>query len=269
MKNNIILPGFKRSLAYTIFYLTLIVILPLGGLLLKSLDIGISGFIGIFEDERIRSSFLISFSAAFISSIINVIFGLIIAWTLVRYQFPFKGTLNTLIDLPLTLPTAVAGISLTTIFSKKYYIGEILLRYDIKLIHNYYGILIALIFIGIPYVVRTVQPLIIELQKDDEEAAFLLGASKWQIFYFIQLPYLKKAIFTGFALAFSRTLGEYGSVIFISGNLPYETEILPLMIVSKLEQYQFIEASAIASIMLLSSMFILIIISYLNKDKKI
>ncbi len=261
----IIKTGFKRSLVYTIVYLSIIVLIPLLGLLGKGLEIGWSGYSAILQDDRILSAFYVSFSSAFLASLVDLFFGLVLAWTIVRYDFFGKEVLNTLIDLPLTLPTAVAGISLTVVYSKASFIGSFFQKFGIKLVHNYYGILIALIFIGIPFVVRTVQPVIMEIHKDDEEASELLGATPWQTFRYVIFPNLRPALVMGFGLAFSRNLGEFGSVIFISGNLPYQTEILPLIIVTKLEQYQFGEATAVASLMLLVSLTIMISINYFKK----
>ncbi|MDX1957569.1 MAG: sulfate ABC transporter permease subunit CysT [Leptospiraceae bacterium] len=264
-KRQMTLPGFKRTLTYTLIYLGLIVILPLTVLIYKGTELGVSGFTKILNDERVLASLWISFSASLLATIVNTFFGLILAWSIVRYEFFGKNLLNTLIDLPLTLPTAVAGISLTAIYSEKGFIGSKLSEFGIKSAYNFNGIVIALIFIGIPYIVRTIQPVIEELQKEDEEASESLGASNFQTFWYVIFPVILPSLFTGFGLAFSRALGEYGSVIFISGNLPYQTEIIPLVIITKLEQYQYNEATAIATIMLFFSFTILILLNLIQK----
>ncbi|TGM48786.1 sulfate ABC transporter permease subunit CysT [Leptospira biflexa] len=252
---------FGISLGLTVFYSSAVVIIPLLGLLIHSLGIGISGILEVFTDERIRSALYLSFTVGFVSALLNLFIGFLFAWVLVRYQFPFKKFFDTLIDLPFTLPTAVAGIALTTIYSETGIIGSFFAEWGIQIAYTPVGIVIALVFIGFPFVVRTVQPVIEELPKELEESARCLGATPFQTFTRVLLPELWPSLLAGTGMAFARSIGEYGSVVFISGNLPGKTEILPLLIVTKLEQYEYEKATSIAIVMLLSSFFFMFLIN--------
>ncbi|TGK85152.1 sulfate ABC transporter permease subunit CysT [Leptospira bourretii] len=253
------------SLGLTVFYSSAVVVIPLLGLFFHSLGIGVSGILEVFSDERIRSALFLSFSVGFISALINLFVGFLFAWVLVRYNFPFKKLLDTLIDLPFTLPTAVAGIALTTIYSQNGIIGSYFDQWGIKIAYTPIGIVIALVFIGFPFVVRTVQPVIEELPKELEESARCLGATPFQTFYKVLLPELWPSLLAGTGMAFARSIGEYGSVVFISGNIPGKTEILPLLIVTKLEQYEYEKATSIALVMLLTSFVFMFLINLLQE----
>lgn len=256
-----VLPGFGLSLGFTLAYLSFIVLIPLSAVFIKSLGIGWSGFWEILTSERILKSLQLSFSTALIAALINVVFGLLLAWCLVRYNFPGKRLVDALIDLPFALPTAVAGIALTALYAPTGWIGQYLEPLGIQVAYTPLGITLALIFIGIPFVVRTVQPVLSDLETELEEAASALGASRLQIVTKIIFPILLPALLTGFALAFARGVGEYGSVIFIAGNQPFKTEIAPLMIISRLEEYDFAGATTIAVMMLVISFLILLLIN--------
>ncbi|MCG6152114.1 sulfate ABC transporter permease subunit CysT [Leptospira bandrabouensis] len=256
---------FGISLGLTVFYSSAVVVIPLLGLFFHSLGIGVSGILEVFADERIRSALFLSFSVGFISALINLFVGFLFAWVLVRYNFPFKKLLDTLIDLPFTLPTAVAGIALTTIYSQNGIIGSYFEPWGIKIAYTPIGIVIALVFIGFPFVVRTVQPVIEELPKELEESARCLGATPFQTFYKVLLPELWPSLLAGTGMAFARSIGEYGSVVFISGNIPGKTEILPLLIVTKLEQYEYEKATSIALVMLLTSFVFMFLINLLQE----
>ncbi|TGK31038.1 sulfate ABC transporter permease subunit CysT [Leptospira gomenensis] len=256
--------AFGIGLGITVTYLSLIVIIPLAALFLKSSSIGWEGFLKLLTDDRIVAALFLSFGAGAIAAFINLFLGFLFAWVLVRYEFPGKSLLDSIVDLPFTLPTAVAGIALTTIYSKNGMIGKLFDPYGIKIAYTPAGIVIALVFIGFPFVVRTVQPVLEEFPKELEESAYCLGANRWQIFTKIIFPELIPSLVTGTAMAFARGIGEYGSVVFISGNLPGKTEILPLLIVTKLEQYQYEEATGIAFIMLVISFGILLGINILQ-----
>ncbi|TGL23343.1 sulfate ABC transporter permease subunit CysT [Leptospira bourretii] len=253
------------SLGLTVFYSSAVVVIPLLGLFFHSLGIGVSGILEVFSDERIRSALFLSFSVGFFSALINLFVGFLFAWVLVRYNFPFKKLLDTLIDLPFTLPTAVAGIALTTIYSQNGIIGSYFDQWGIKIAYTPIGIVIALVFIGFPFVVRTVQPVIEELPKELEESARCLGATPFQTFYKVLLPELWPSLLAGTGMAFARSIGEYGSVVFISGNIPGKTEILPLLIVTKLEQYEYEKATSIALVMLLTSFVFMFLINLLQE----
>ncbi|WP_010115828.1 sulfate ABC transporter permease subunit CysT [Acinetobacter sp. P8-3-8] len=256
-----VLPGFGLSLGFTLAYLSLIVLIPLSAVFIKSLGVGWDGFWEIISSERILKSLQLSFSTAIVAALINVVFGLLLAWCLVRYSFPGKRIVDALVDLPFALPTAVAGIALTSLYAPTGWIGQYLEPLGIKVAYTPIGITLALIFIGIPFVVRTVQPVLSDLETELEEAASALGANRLQIVTKIILPILLPALLTGFALAFARGVGEYGSVIFIAGNQPFETEIAPLMIISRLEEYDYAGATTIAVVMLVISFFILFLIN--------
>ena len=259
-----VLPGFGLSLGFTLAYLSLIVLIPLSAVFLKSLDIGWDGLWEIFSSERILKSLQLSFTTATIAALINVVFGLLLAWCLVRYTFPGKRIVDALVDLPFALPTAVAGIALTSLYASTGWIGQYLEPLGIKVAYTPLGITLALIFIGIPFVVRTVQPILSDLETELEEAASALGANRFQIVTKVIFPILLPALITGFALAFARGVGEYGSVIFIAGNQPFETEIAPLMIISRLQEYDYAGATTIAVVMLLISFAILFLINLLQ-----
>lgn len=259
-----VLPGFGLSLGFTLTYLSLIVLVPLSAVFIRSLGIGWDGLIDILTSERILKSLQLSFSTALIASIINVFFGLLLAWSLVRYSFPGKRIVDALVDLPFALPTAVAGIALTTLYSKNGWIGQYLEPLGIQVAYTSIGITLALTFIGLPFVVRTVQPVLADLEVELEEAASALGASRWQVVTKVILPILFPALLTGFALAFARGVGEYGSVIFIAGNQPFKTEIAPLLIISRLEEYDYAGATTIAVVMLLISFVLLLVINLLQ-----
>lgn len=256
-----VLPGFGLSLGFTLAYLSLIVLIPLSAVFIKSLGVGWDGLWEILSSERILKSLQLSFTTALIAALINVIFGFLLAWCLVRYSFPGKRIVDALVDLPFALPTAVAGIALTSLYASTGWIGQLLEPLGIKIAYTSLGITLALIFIGIPFVVRTVQPVLSDLETELEEAASALGANRFQIVTKIILPIIFPALLTGFALAFARGVGEYGSVIFIAGNIPYETEIAPLMIITRLEEYDYAGATTIAVVMLIISFFILFLIN--------
>ncbi|AZN63693.1 MAG: sulfate ABC transporter permease subunit CysT [Pseudomonadales bacterium RIFCSPHIGHO2_12_FULL_40_16] len=259
-----VLPGFGLSLGFTLAYLSLIVLIPLSAVFIKSLGIGWDGLWEILSSERILKSLQLSFSTALIAAFINVVFGLLLAWCLVRYRFPGKRIVDALVDLPFALPTAVAGIALTSLYAPTGWIGQYLEPLGIQVAYTPIGITLALIFIGIPFVVRTVQPVLSDLGTELEEAASALGANRLQIVTKVILPILFPALITGFALAFARGVGEYGSVIFIAGNQPFKTEIAPLMIISRLEEYDYAGATTIAVVMLVLSFAILFLINLLQ-----
>ena len=256
-----VLPGFGLSLGFTLAYLSFIVLIPLSAVFIKSLGIGWDGFWEILSSERIQKSLQLSFSTAIVAALINVVFGLLLAWCLVRYSFPGKRIVDAFVDLPFALPTAVAGIALTSLYAPNGWIGQYLEPLGIHVVYTPIGITLALIFIGLPFVVRTVQPVLSDLETELEEAAAALGANRLQVVTKIILPILFPALLTGFALAFARGVGEYGSVIFIAGNQPFKTEIAPLMIISRLEEYDYAGATTIAVIMLVISFFILFLIN--------
>lgn len=259
-----ILPGFGLTLGYTIFYLTVIILIPLAALIWRSAELGWQEFISIALDERTLRSLEVSFGSALIAAGINVVFGVVTAWVLVRYRFPGRRLLDAVIDLPFALPTAVAGISLAALYAPKGWIGQLFAPLGIKIAFTPAGIVVALIFVGLPFIVRTVQPVMEELDREVEEAAATLGASRLQTLLYVVLPALVPAILTGFALAFARAVGEYGSVIFIAGNIPYVSEIAPLLIVIRLEEFHYAGATSIASIMLLISFAMLLLINLLQ-----
>lgn len=264
LKRRGILPGFGLTMGFTALYLSLIVLIPLGGLFLKSATLTWTQFWKTVTDPRVLSAYRISFGAALIAALVNAIFGLLVAWVLVRYRFPGKRMIDALVDLPFALPTAVAGISLTAIFAQNGWIGGYLEPLGIRVAYTPVGIVVALIFIGLPFVVRTVQPVLQDLDPEVEEAAASLGANRWHTFGRVILPTVLPALLTGFALAFARAVGEYGSVIFISGNMPMRTEVATLLIVTKLEQYEYGGATAIAVVMLMASFVLLLAINVLQ-----
>ncbi len=259
-----VLPGFGLTLGYTLGYLSLIVLVPLAAVLLKTATLSWEQFWAIVTAPRVVASYKLSFGASLIAAAINTVFGLMLAWSLVRYSFPGKRLIDALVDLPFALPTAVAGIALTAIYAGNGWIGQYFEPFGIKIAFTQTGVLIALVFIGLPFVVRTVQPVLEDLDAEFEEAAASLGANRWQTFARVVFPLLLPALVTGFALAFARAVGEYGSVIFIAGNLPMVSEITPLIIITKLEQYDYVGATAVATVMLFVSFALLLVINGLQ-----
>jgi len=264
-KSRSVLSGFGLSMGFTIFYLGMIVLIPLAGVFIKTAGLGWSEFLqAAVTEPRVIASYKVSFLTAFYAALVNLVFGLLIAWVLVRYDFPGKRFVDSIVDLPFALPTAVAGIALTAIYAPTGWIGQYLEPLGIKTAFSQLGITIALIFIGLPFVVRTVQPVLQDLDREIEEAAVMLGAFRLRTFRRVVLPELVPPLLTGFALAFARGIGEYGSVVFISGNMPMRTEIAPLLIRTKLEQYDYMGATAIAAVMLIISFVLLLLTNYLQ-----
>lgn len=263
-KKRSVLPGFGLTLGYTVFYLSLIVLIPLGAMFVKTASMSFADFWAEVSNPRVVASYKLTFGAALVGAAINLVFGGIAAWCLVRYSFPGRRFIDAMVDLPFALPTSVSGIALVTIFSKKGWIGQHLEPLGIKAAYSPLGVTIALTFIGLPFVIRTLQPALEELEKDAEEAAASLGAGRWPTFRRVIFPALVPALLTGFALSFARAVGEYGSVVFISGNLPMKTEITPLLIMTKLEEYNYTGATALAVVMLLFSFVILFAINVLQ-----
>jgi sulfate transport system permease protein len=259
-----VLPGFNITLGFTLFYLSLIVLIPLSAVVFKSFSAGWPAFWEAISSPRVLASYRLTFGMALLAALINAVFGLILAWVLVRYRFIGRRWVDALIDLPFALPTAVAGIALTALYAQNGWIGQHLAQLGLRVAFTPWGVLVALIFIGLPFVVRTVQPVLQELEPELEEAAASLGAGRGQVFLQVIFPALLPALFTGFALAFARAVGEYGSVIFIAGNIPMVSEITPLMIITKLEQYDYVGASAIATLMLAVSLLLLLLINGLQ-----
>jgi sulfate/thiosulfate transport system permease protein len=259
-----VLPGFNITLGYTLLYLSLIVLIPLSALVFKTFSMTWPQFWDAVASPRVLASYRLTFGASLIAALVNVVFGLLVAWVLVRYSFPGKKIVDALVDLPFALPTAVAGISLTALLADNGWIGQYFAPLGIQLAFNPNGVVIALIFIGLPFVVRTVQPVLEDTEKELEEAASSLGATRWQIFWRVIFPSIAPALLTGFAMAFARAVGEYGSVIFIAGNMPMVSEITPLIIISKLEQYDYAGATAVASVMLGISFVLLLVINGLQ-----
>jgi sulfate transport system permease protein len=258
------LPGFGLSLGFTLFYLSVVVLIPLAALIIRPWELGVDGFIKAVTEPRVLSALKLSFGAAAIAAVVNTFFGLLVAWALTRYRFPGHRLVDALVDLPFALPTSVAGIALCTLYAQNGWIGELLVPLNIKVAYTPLGVVVALIFIGLPFVVRTLQPVLADLGRDPEEAAATLGAGRFQAFRRVVLPALAPALITGGALAFARAVGEYGSVIFIAGNLPMVSEIAPLLIVSKLDAYDYAGATAIAVVLLLASFVTLLLINVLQ-----
>ena len=259
-----VLPGFGLTLGCSLLYLGLIVLIPLSALVLRTLSLSWPQFWEAVTSPRVLASYRLTFGASFIAASVNAVFGLLVAWVLVRYSFPGRKIVDALVDLPFALPTAVAGISLTALLAGNGWIGQLLEPHGIQLAFNRNGVVIALIFIGLPFVVRTVQPVLEDAERELEEAASCLGASRWQTFIRVILPGIAPALLTGFALAFARAVGEYGSVIFIAGNMPMISEITQLIIIGKLEQYDYAGATAVATVMLLISFVLLLVINGLQ-----
>jgi len=259
-----VLPGFNLTLGVTLFYLGLLVLLPLSALFIKSFALTWPQFVAAVSSPRVLAAYRVTFGASLIAALINLVFGLLVAWVLVRYRFPGKRILDALVDLPFALPTAVAGISLAALLGSNGWIGQHLAPLGIKLAYTPAGIVVALTFIGLPFVVRTVQPVLEDVEKELEEAASSLGATPWQIFRKVILPAIMPALLTGFAMAFARAVGEYGSVVFIAGNMPMVSEITPLLILVKLEQFDYAGAAAVASVLLVTSFLLLLAINGLQ-----
>jgi len=264
-RRHSILPGFRLALGFTIFYLSLIVLIPLSAVFPKAATGGWAHIRAVITSPSVMAAYRLSFGASFAAGLISVVVGFLVAGVLVRYDVPGRALVDALVDLPFALPTAVAGIALTSLYTENGWIGRYLQPLGIKVAFTPLGIIVALTFVGLPFVVRSVQPVLADLDDELEEAASTLGATHWQVFFKVILPLLRPALLTGFALAFARALGEYGSVIFIAGNLPMRTEIVPLLIVNKLEQYDYSGATAIAAVMLLTSFVLLLAINLLER----
>ena len=258
------LPGFGLTLGLTVGWLTLIVLIPIATIFLKSAGMGWAEFVRVGFSDRALAAYRLSFGTAAAAGLVNAVFGLLVAWVLVRYDFAGKRVIGAIVDLPFALPTAVAGIALTALYAPTGWIGRLLEPFGIKAVFTPLGIVLALVFIGLPFVVRSVEPVLADLGKDVEEAAATLGASRAQVFRSVIVPAIAPALLTGFALAFARGVGEYGSVIFISGNMPGRTEIAPLLIVTQLEQYAYAGATAIATVMMLASFAVLLLINLIQ-----
>jgi len=256
-----IIPGFGLTMGFTLTWLSLIVLIPLSALFIRAAGLGWSEFLAVGFSQRAMAAYRISFGTALAAAVLNGVFGLLSAWVFVRYEFPGKRVLNAMVDLPFALPTAVAGIALTALYSPNGWIGRLLEPFGIKVAYTPIGITLALIFIGLPFIVRSVEPVLADVSIDVEDAAISLGARPWQVFLRVILPAITPALLTGFALALARGIGEYGSVIFIAGNMPYKSEIAPLMIVTELEQYNYADATAIATVLLLASFAMLLLIN--------
>ena len=259
-----VLPGFGLSLGITCTYLSLVVLLPLATVFARTSELSGSVLWATVTAPRVLASYRVTFGASFVAALVNTVFGLLVAWVLVRYRFPGRRVVDAMVDLPFALPTAVAGIALTTLYASNGWIGRYLDSLGIKISYTWLGITVALIFIGLPFVVRTVQPVLDDLEVEVEEAAASLGAQRWQTFTRVVFPTIAPALLTGFALAFARAIGEYGSVVFIAGNMPMKTEIVPLLIITKLEQYDYAGATAIAMVMLIVSFGLLLTINLLQ-----
>ena len=259
-----VLPGFGLSLGYTIVYLCLIVLIPLSAVFIRTAQLSWPAFVDIVTAPRVMASYRLTFGASLGAAVVNTVFGLLVAWVLVRYRFPGRRLVDALVDLPFALPTAVAGIALTGLFTANGWIGALLTPMGINVAFTPLGVIVALTFIGLPFVVRTVQPVLEELPREIEEAAATLGATRWDSFRRVVFPVVLPSLLTGFALAFARAIGEYGSVIFIAGNMPMVSEITPLIIVTKLEQYDYTGATAVAAVMLVISFVLLLAINALQ-----
>jgi sulfate/thiosulfate transport system permease protein len=259
-----VLPGFGVSLGITCTYLSLLVLLPLATVFTRSAELTWPEFWAIITNPRVVASYRVTFGTSFLAATVNTVFGLLVAWVLVRYRFPGRRLVDAMVDLPFALPTAVAGIALTTLYAPNGWIGGYLEPLGIKVAYTWLGITVALVFIGLPFVVRTVQPVLDDLEVEVEEAAASLGAGRWQTFTRVVLPAVAPALLTGFALAFARAIGEYGSVVFISGNMPMKTEIVPLLIITKLEQFDYAGATAVGVVMLVASFGLLLSINLLQ-----
>ncbi len=261
LRRHSVLPGFDLALGFSLLYLSLVVLIPLSAAFLKTFSLTWPQFVDAVSTPRVLASYRLTFGASFLAALLNAVFGLVVTWVLVRYSFPFKRLVDALVDLPFALPTAVAGIALTAIYAQNGWLGQWL---PFKVSYTPLGVWVALVFIGLPFVVRTLQPVLEDVNRELEEAAATLGASRWQTFTKVIFPIVTPALLTGFALAFARALGEYGSVIFIAGNMPMVSEITPLLIITKLEQYDYAGATAIAVVMLLASFALLLLVNLLQ-----
>jgi sulfate transport system permease protein len=260
-----VLPGFSLTLGYTVFYLSVLVLIPIAAVFLKAATLSFDDFWNAVWTERARAAYMLTFGAAFVAALVNVVLGLLIAWVLVRYDFWDKKLLDSLVDLPLALPTAVAGLVYAALYAPNGWFGKVLVPLGIEGAYSRLGILLVLTFVGLPFVVRTVQPILEDMEPESEEASATLGATRFQTFLHVILPTLRPALITGFALAFARGIGEYGSIVFISGNKPFETEIAPILIVARLEEFAYGEATAIAVVLLVVSFSMLIVIHRLER----
>jgi sulfate transport system permease protein len=264
LKQHSVLPGFGLTLGYTLLYLSLIVLIPLSALFFRTASLTWAELWETVTDDRVMASYKLTFGTALIGAVINAFFGFIVAWTLVRYTFPGKRVFDAFVDLPFALPTAVSGIALTAVYAPNGWIGRWLEPLGIKAVFTPLGVTIAMTFIGLPFVVRTLQPALEDLEAESEEAAASLGANRWQTFRRVLFPAVFPALLTGFALAFARAVGEYGSIVFISGNMPMKTEITPLLILMRLEEYDYAGATAIAVVMLLASFVLLFLVNVIQ-----
>ncbi len=267
-----VIPGFGLSMGVTLSMLGVLVLIPLASIFISAARLDFHEFIDVVTSRQIVSGYVVSSSCAFFAALVNAVFGLILAWVLVRYDFPGKRFMDGMIELPFALPTAVAGISLTYLYSDQGWIGSVFDKAGVKIAYTRIGITIAMVFVGIPFVVRTVQPVLSKLDRQYEEAAMMLGAGRVRIFFRVILPELFPALLAGFGLAFARGIGEYGSVVFIAGNIPYKTQIAPLLIMTKLEQYKYADATAIALVLLAASFILMLLINsvqiYMQKFSK-
>lgn len=263
-----VLPGFSLSLGYTVTYLSLFVLIPLAACFLKASELTLSEFWAAVWTERARAAYALTFGASLAAAMINVVIGSIVAWTLVRYEFPGKSLVDALVDVPLALPTAVAGLVYATLYSEQGWLGQFLVPLGIEAAYSRFAIVLVLIFTGFPFVVRSIQPVLADLDAEVEEASAVLGASRWQTFTRVLMPTILPAGLTGFTLAFARAIGEYGSVVFVSSNMPYETEIAPVLIVARLEEFAYREAAAIAVVLLSASFLMLVLINVLERWSK-
>lgn len=263
--NRRVLPGFSLALGYTVFYLSILVLLPISACFFKAGSLSWSDFVAAVWTERARAAYMLTFGAAFVAAVVNVALGLLLAWVLVRYRFPGRKVVDSLVDLPLALPTAVGGLVYGALFVENGWLGRFLVPLGIHGAYSRLAIVLVLVFVGLPFVVRTVQPILEDFDPEAEEAGASLGGTRWQTFRYIILPSLYPALITGFALAFARGVGEYGSVVFVSGNMPYKTEIAPILIVARLEEFAYGEATAIAVVLLVISFTMLVLINVLER----
>jgi sulfate/thiosulfate transport system permease protein len=263
--NRRVLPGFSLSLGYTVFYLSILVLIPIAACFLKAATLSWHEFWGAVWTERARAAYMLTFGAAFVAAVVNLVLGLLLAWVLVRYRFPGRRLVDSLVDLPLALPTAVGGLVYSALYVQKGWLGQYLVPLGIHGAYSRFAIVLVLVFVGLPFVVRTVQPILEDFDPEYEEAGASLGGTRWQTFLNIILPTLTPALITGFALAFARGVGEYGSVVFVSGNMPYKTEIAPILIVARLEEFAYGEATAIAVILLVVSFAMLVLINLVER----
>jgi sulfate transport system permease protein len=263
--NRRVLPGFSLTLGYTVFYLSVLVLIPIAACFFKAGTLSLHDFWHAVWTERARAAYLLTFGAAAAAAVVNLILGLLLGWVLVRYEFPGKRVIDSLVDLPLALPTAVGGLVYSSLYVEQGWLGRFLVPLGIKGAYTRFGIVLVLVFVGLPFVVRTVQPVLEDLDPEYEEAGASLGGTRWQTFMNVILPTVKPALITGFALAFARGVGEYGSVVFVSGNMPFKTEIAPILIVARLEEFAYSEATAIAVVLLVISFAMLVVINLLER----